>query len=173
MIRDFTDEYQRYRVIGERALGQLSDAALNRVTAPEGNSAAMIVRHMSGNFKSRFTDFLDSDGEKPWRDREAEFAERSYSRAEVDAMWAEGWDVVKRAIDGLTDEDLSRTVTIREQPLSVHAALSRSLAHAAYHVGQLVLLGREGATEQWKWITIPRGGSAQYNAAPIYEKGPK
>jgi len=172
MINDFIDEYRRYRVIGERALQQLPDAALNHVPAPEGNSAAMLVRHLSGNLRSRFTDFLTSDGEKPWRDRDDEFAEREYTRHEVEEMWAAGWAAVEHALAGLADADLSREVTIRGQPLSVHAALCRSLSHASYHVGQLVLLARQDAESPWRWISIPKGASREYNTKPNLEKGP-
>lgn len=172
MTNDFIDEYRRYRLIGERALQQLPDPALNHVSAPDGNSAAMIVRHLSGNLKSRFTDFLTSDGEKPWRDRDEEFAERTYSRREVEEMWAAGWAAVEHALAELTDADLSREVRIRGQPLSVHAALCRSMSHASYHVGQLVLLAREGAEAPWRWISIPKGESKAYNTKPNLEKGP-
>ena len=172
MLHDFVDEYRRYRVLGQRALAQIPDAALNRLGAPDGNSPAMLVRHLSGNLASRFTDFLASDGEKPWRDREQEFAERSYTRAEMDAMWADGWRVVETTLAGLTDADLARTVTIRGEPWSVHAALCRSLAHAAYHVGQLVLLARQSAAAPWQWLSIPKGASAAYNAAPNLERVP-
>lgn len=173
MIHDFVDEYRRYRLTGERALAQIPDDALDRVSAPDGNSPAMLVRHLSGNLASRFGDFLTSDGEKPWRDREQEFAERSYTRAEMEALWAEGWQVVEATLAGLTEADLARTVTIRGQPWSVHAALCRSLAHAAYHVGQLVLLARQSAGAPWRWISIPKGGSAAYNAAPYLERSPE
>jgi len=173
MIRDFIDEYRRYRQMGERALSQIPDEALNHVTAPDGNSAAMIVRHVSGNFKSRFTDFLTTDGEKPWRDREQEFAEQHFTRAEMNALWADGWRVVEDTLAALTEQDFARTVTIRGEPWSVHAALTRSLAHVAYHVGQLVLLARQEAGGPWQWITIPKGASAAYNAAPTMERPPK
>jgi hypothetical protein len=172
MIDDFRFEYRRYRVIAERALAQLPDAALNRVPAPDGNSAAMLVRHVSGNLTSRFTDFLSSDGEKPSRDRDGEFTDRTYTRSEVEAFWTRGWAVLESALAGLADSDLARTVTIRQQPLSVHAALCRSVAHVAYHVGQLVLLARMVATEQWQWISIPKGASETYNAAPNAERAP-
>ncbi len=172
MIPDFIDELRRYRLLGERALTQLSDEALNHVTAPDGNSAAMIVRHMSGNFASRFTDFLTSDGEKPWRNREEEFAERSYTRAEMDALWADGWRVLENALSELGEGDLAHTVTIRGEQWSVHGALTRALAHTAYHVGQLVLLARQGAESRWQWLTIPKGGSSAYNAAPNLERAP-
>lgn len=172
MVKDFIDEYRRYRHIGERALQQLPEPALNRVSAPDGNSPAMIVRHLSGNLKSRFTDFLTSDGEKSWRDRDEEFAERAYSRGDVERMWEAGWAALEYALAELTDADLSRQVMIRGQTLRVHAALCRSLSHASYHVGQLVLLARQGAVAPWQWITIPKGESTGYNANPNLEKGP-
>lgn len=173
LIEDFVTEYGRYRAIGERALAQMSDAALNHVPAPDGNSAAMIVRHVGGNLVSRFTDFLTSDGEKPWRDRDAEFATRTYARAETEAWWARGWAAIDGTLVGLTDADLGGTVTVRGEALTVHAALARSLAHTAHHVGQLVLLAREAAEGPWRWISIPKGESAAYNAAPTLEKGPR
>src|SRR6188474_920214 len=112
LIADFRAEYARYRQLAEQALAQMPDAELNRVLAPEGNSAAMIVRHISGNFVSRFTDFLAADGEKPNRDRDREFDERAYSRAEVDALLAKGFAVLDDALAPLTDADLECTVTI-------------------------------------------------------------
>ena len=172
MIKDFIDEYQRYRVIGERALEQISEEGLNKILVKDGNSPAMLVRHISGNFISRFTDFLTTDGEKPWRDRDQEFADRAYSRDEVETMWLSGWKIVEDTLSSLTDAELSHTVTIRGIELSVHAALSRSLAHVAYHVGQLVLMARDSAEAEWNWISIPKGESQQYNAAPDKEKLP-
>jgi hypothetical protein len=171
LLEDFVGEYTRYRVLGERAIAQVPDVALNHVSCAEGNSIAMIVRHVSGNLTSRFTDFLTSDGEKPWRDRESEFAERDYGRAEVERMWAEGFGVVTGTIATLGEDDLSRDVVIRGQALSVHAALCRSLSHASYHAGQIVLLARELAQRPWQSLSIPRGQSAAYNAAPTLERG--
>lgn len=172
MLDHFIDEFRRYRTIGERALAQLPDAALDRVPAPDANSAAMLVRHVSGNLVSRFTDFLATDGEKPWRDRDSEFVERSYSRAEVGEMWAKGWSVLEGTLATLSDADLGREVMLRGQKLSVHAALCRALAHVAYHVGQLVLLAREGADASWQWISIPKGASAAYDPAPAPAPAP-
>jgi uncharacterized damage-inducible protein DinB len=172
LIADFRAEFARYRQLAEQALAQMPDAELNRVLAPEGNSAAMLVRHMSGNFISRFTDFLTADGEKPNRERDREFDERPYSRAEVDALWAKGFAVLDDALTPLGDADLERTVTIRQQPMTVHAALSRSLAHLAYHVGQIVLLARIHAAGQWHWLSIPRGKSEEYLAALTQEAKP-
>lgn len=173
MIEDFVSEYARYRAIGERAMTQVSDEALNRVLGPDGNSIAMLVRHLSGNFSSRFTDFLGTDGEKPWRQRDAEFETRPYTRAEVDTMWTTGWGVVEGQLAALTDAQMTDTVRIRGTPFTVHAALARSLSHAAYHVGQMVLLARLLATDEWRWISIPKGGSDAYNRNPTGEKGPQ
>ncbi len=175
LIDDFRGEYSRYRSLAERAMAQVADEALNRVPMAEGNSMAMIVRHVGGNLVSRFTDFLTSDGEKPSRDRDAEFVERDYSRAEADQWWRDGWAALETQLASLTDQDLGRTVTIRQQPLTVHAALSRSLSHVAYHVGQLVLLARMHAGDggaAWPSLSIPRGQSVAYNQAPTREKGP-
>jgi len=163
LIEDFRGEFQRYRSLGERALAQIPDDALNLVPSPEGNSAAMIMRHVGGNLLSRFTDFLTTDGEKPDRDREREFEIRSYTRAEADSWWAKGWSAVESALAELKDEDLTSTVSIRRQPLSAHAALCRSLAHISYHVGQLVLLARMYAAGPWESLSIPRGDSEAFN----------
>lgn len=170
LVRDFIGEYERYRQGAEKAMAQVSDEAMNRVVAPNGNSIAMLVRHMGGNLTSRFTDFLTTDGEKPSRNRDDEFADGVYSRAEIDEIWKNGWAVLGGALAQLTDADLERTVTIRGQSLTVHDALCRSLAHAAMHVGQIVLLARILATDEWKWITIPKGQSQQYNQNPTLEK---
>lgn len=172
MIKDYLDEYARYKAIGQRAMEQVPDAALNRVMAPDGNSIAMLAHHISGNLISRFTDFLHSDGEKPSRNRDSEFEERTFTRAEVDAMWAAGWDVVEREVGSLTDADLQAEVRIRGIPLTVRQALLRSLSHTAYHVGQIVLLSRMLAADEWRWITIPKGKSAEYNKQPTMEKRP-
>src|ERR1043166_4255811 len=172
LIDDFRAEYQRYRILGERAIAQLPDEALDIVPAPDGNSVSMIVRHVSGNLVSRFTDFLTTDGEKPDRDRDREFEVRSYTRREVNDLWSAGWTVLERQLAALNDDDLGALVTIRRQPLSVHAALARSLAHVAYHVGQLVLLGRMHAGESWRSLSIPRGQSESYNQSAFAERAP-
>ena len=164
-IDDFRSQYAQYRQLAEKALVQMPDSELDRVPAPDGNSVAMIVRHVSGNLVSRFTNFLTEDGEKPNRDRDREFDERPYTRAEVNELWAKGFAVLDEAIATLGDGDLERTVTIRQQPMTVHGALTRSLAHLAYHVGQIVLLARIGAAGPWKSLSIPRNESGQFNAS--------
>jgi hypothetical protein len=171
-VQSFIDEYRRYRVLGEKAIAQSSDGALNHVPVGDGNSIAMIVRHVSGNLTSRFTDFLTTDGEKPTRDRDGEFADGFWSRDEITAAWARGFEVVERELAALTDEDLSRTVTIRDTPLTVHEALARSIAHTAMHAGQIILLAKIEAGDRWDTLSIPRGQSAQYNLNPTREKRP-
>ena len=165
-------EYRRYKAYGEGAIGQLADEQLSRTSGAGGNSIARLVWHVSGNLESRFTDFLQSDGEKPWRDREAEFADRTVSRAELREKWEKGWAVLFQALAELTDEQLNATVKIRGVPLAVHEALHRSLAHASYHVGQIVFLAKALRGAEWRHLSIPPGGSAAYNQNPFAEKPP-
>jgi uncharacterized damage-inducible protein DinB len=171
-VNDFIGEYDRYRQLGEKAMSQVSDEGLNRVVAADGNSIAMIVRHVHGNLVSRFTDFLISDGEKPSRDRDGEFAEIAYSRDAVDAAWKHAFEVVFTEMDRVREADLMRTISIRGVELTVHEALCRSVAHTSYHVGQIVLLARIVATNEWESLSIPRGQSKQYNLNPTREKPP-
>ncbi len=163
-------EYWRYKALGEATLAQLDDDAMCRVPAQESNSVAVVLWHVAGNLESRFTDFLTSDGEKPWRDRDEEFDDRIVSRADAVAKWERGWAVVLASLRGLSDEDLSRHVTVRGQSLSVAEALARSLAHTAYHVGQIVFLGKLWRGTGWTCLSIPRGASRSYNARPANEK---
>ena len=163
-------EFWRYKALGDAALAQLDDDLVSRAPAGESNSVAVIVWHLAGNLESRFTDFLTSDGEKPWRDRDAEFEPRSVTHPATVARWQRGWAVVLPSLAGLRDIDLPRHVTIRGQKLTVLEAVSRSLAHVAYHVGQIVFLGKLWRDEQWKCLSIPRGGSKAYNATPGSEK---
>jgi hypothetical protein len=165
-------EYRRYQRLGEGAIAQLDRAGLAARPPGEGNSVAVIVWHLAGNLKSRFTDFLTTDGEKPWRDRESEFEARDVGPAEVLAKWEEGWRVLFAATAMLADADLLRPVRIRGQELSVAEALHRSLAHASYHVGQIVFLARSLRGGAWEFLTIPPGQSDQYNRDPTREKGP-
>ena len=162
-------EYERYHALAERALAQVPDAMLSAPGPSGGNSLTVIAWHLAGNLRSRFTSFLTEDGEKPWRNREEEFAARVVSREELHAHWTAGWATLYEALTTLTDADLQRTVTIRGQPLHVHDALHRSLAHASYHVGQLVYLAHAHRGTAWDYLSIPPGGSAAYNAAPSKE----
>jgi uncharacterized damage-inducible protein DinB len=172
MVASIESEYLRYRKLGEGAFGQVDDGDLGRAAPGDGNSLATLIQHISGNLTSRFTDFLTSDGEKPWRDRESEFSARPATRKELVESWDAGWKALFDALQPLADSDLGRTVTIRGQPLTVREALVRSLSHAVYHVGQMVMLGRSIRGGQWRFLSIPPGKSAEYNAAPTREKAP-
>lgn len=158
MIKDFSGEYGKYRALGEKAMAQVTDDALNRALAPNGNSIAIIVRHVSGNLVSRYTDFLTTDGEKPSRNRDGEFADGTFTRAELVEAWKRGFDLVNHQLGNLTDGDLERTVIIRGAGLTVHEALCRSLAHTASHVGQIILLARILAGTTWTTLSIPITG---------------
>jgi uncharacterized damage-inducible protein DinB len=165
-------EYRRYKALAEAALAQLSDEALVSSERPQDNSIAVICWHVAGNLQSRFTDFLTDDGEKPWRQREEEFAARHVSRDELLAKWNAGFATLFSTLDALTDADLTRTVHIRQQPLSVLEALLRSLAHVSMHVGQIVYIAKHVQGPQWEYLSIAPGQSAAYNAAPTREKPP-
>lgn len=170
LVHSLEAEYRRYKTLAEGALAQVPESTLCTPGPGEGNSLAILCWHIAGNLQSRFTDFLTSDGEKPWRQREEEFARRTVSREELLAKWNAGWDVLFGALAGLTDGDLSSAVTIRGQPLAVHEALHRSLAHLAYHVGQIVYIAHAWCGPAWQYLSIAPGGSAAYNAQPTMEK---
>jgi uncharacterized damage-inducible protein DinB len=165
-------EFLRYKSLGEKAIAQLDGAALSAPPPGGGNSIATICWHLSGNFRSRFTDFLTSDGEKPWRMRDEEFEPRAVSRDELVEKWEQGWGVLLATLDTLSDEDLERTVTIRGQGLLVREALLRSLAHASYHVGQVVYAAKAARGDNWTYLSIPPGQSQQYNEQPTRDRPP-
>ena len=158
LVTSIEGEYRRYKTLGENAVTQLPEAQLAE-TAGSSNSIATIVWHLAGNLTSRFTDFLTSDGEKPWRDRDSEFLARQVKRAELQAKWEDGWRVLFAALSALTDADLAKTVTIRGQPHTVAEALHRSLAHTSYHVGQIVFVAKALRGADWRYLTIPPGQS--------------
>jgi len=133
------------------------------------NTVAITAWHIAGNLKSRFTDFLTSDGEKPWRDREQEFAQRTPTQAELTAQWEAGWSALRQALSELNDEHLEQIVVIRGGELTVQAALHRSLAHTSYHVGQIVQLAKAIRAAEWNHLSIPPGGSEAYNKNPNLE----
>ena len=169
ILQSITDEYRRYKALAESALEQVPEPALSEPGPADTNSLAVICWHVSANLRSRFTDFLTSDGEKPWRQREEEFAARTVSRAELMAKWNQGWDVLLATLDSLTDADLTKTIRIRNEPFTVHAALHRSLAHTSYHVGQIVTLAHQIRGADWRYLSIPPGGTDAYNANPTHE----
>jgi uncharacterized damage-inducible protein DinB len=155
--------FRRQKSTAERAIAQVPDEKLHIALDPETNSIAVIVKHLAGNLKSRWTDFLTTDGEKPWRNRDDEFVDTFKSRDEMLAAWEAGYAALFTALESLSNADLDRTVTVRNEPHTVPLAILRSLEHNAYHVGQIVLIARILAGDNWTVLTIPRGGSQQFN----------
>lgn len=154
--------FRAIKTTGDGALTQLSLEEMQRVPAPEMNSIAIIIKHLHGNMLSRWTDFLTSDGEKPGRDRDAEFEASATTREEILRQWEEGWACTLKALDELTPGDLVRTVTIRGQPHSVIEAAHRQLQHYSYHIGQIVMLARLSRGPKWQTLSIARGKSKEY-----------
>lgn len=152
--------FQLYKEMGDAVLVRLSEDELHFVPDTTANSIAVLVKHMNGNMLSRFTDFLHSDGEKEWRDRDGEFEDTLQSKEEIQKAWKEGWDCLFNAIDQISEEQLAtHMVTIREEPHSIIAALNRQLAHYANHVGQMVYIAKALKKEAWQSLSIPKGQS--------------
>jgi hypothetical protein len=166
-VKDAMDMFRYYKKLGERAMEQCPDAGLFAALDKESNSIAIIVKHMAGNMRSRWTDFLTSDGEKADRNRDTEFEDAPRTRADLMGMWERGWKHVFDAMVPLTDADLAKIVTIRTTPHSVMQAITRQVAHYAHHVGQIVFLAKHYATEaagKWESLSVPRGQSKQFTA---------
>jgi hypothetical protein len=163
-VKDATEVFRYYRKLAERSMEQLSDAGLYAIQDSESNSIAIIVKHVGGNLRSRWTDFLITDGEKPDRNRDSEFEEPPATRAELIVFWDSGWQRLLDTLESLTDDDLGRTIRIRGEAHSVMQAINRSLTHIAYHVGQITCIAKHLAASHWKPLTVPRGMSAEFNA---------
>jgi hypothetical protein len=171
-LRDIARTFANYKALGDGALAQLPDAHIHTQLDPESNSVAIVVKHLAGNLRSRFTDFLTTDGEKPDRDRDAEFEmPAGVSRAEVMQWWHSSWAIALAAIEALTPGDLGRTVTIRREEFLVVEALNRLSTHAAYHVGQIVYLAKHFAGPTWTSLTVPKGKSASFSQGDYKTKG--
>lgn len=170
LLTSYQKQFAYYRQLGEKAMAQLSTEALFRDDAAGSNSVAVIVKHLSGNMKSRWTDFLTSDGEKPWRNRDNEFMADFADRAALEHAWAEGWDVLETAINALSPEQLDTIVYIRNEGHTVAEALNRQLAHYAYHIGQIVLLGKQLKGTTWESLSIPKGASEAFNQKKFSEE---
>jgi hypothetical protein len=162
-LEDSLELFRYYKRLAERAMEQVSDDQLFAELDPESNSIAIVVKHMAGNMRSRWTDFLTSDGEKPDRDRDSEFVAPPATREALLALWEDGWKRVFDALEPLTDADLGRTVLIRGEAHSVMQAINRQVAHYANHVGQIILLAKHYAGEQWTSLSVPRNRSAEFN----------
>jgi hypothetical protein len=154
LLSSIESEYRRYKKLSEDAMAQVSDTDLAAQVTGD-NSIAIIARHVGGNLKSRFTDFLTTDGEKPWRDRESEFEQRAPTRAELLGHWEDGWQTLFSTLASLTDDQLNATITIRGESLTAIDALHRSLAHTSYHSGQIVFIAKSIRGADWRNLSIP------------------
>jgi len=172
-LRDMRRTYRNYKALGEKAIAQIqSDEDLHAQLGPESNSIAVIVQHLSGNLRSRLRDFLITDGEKPDRDRDAEFEMPArVSRAELLRLWDESWSITLGTVDALKPDDLEKTIHIRGEAFLAIEALNRNATHTAYHVGQIVYLARHFAAQDWKSLSIPKGKSAAHAKGDFKSKG--
>lgn len=156
--------FKEHKRLGEKTFAQLDDAHFYLQPNEASNSIALIIQHLHGNMLSRWTRFLTEDGEKEWRKREEEFESRQRSKEELLHLWNEGWAVFLQTLEALQPTDLTKTLTIRLQPLVVVDAINRQLAHYSYHIGQIVYLGRWMKNRDWNSLSIPKGGTAAFNA---------
>lgn len=163
-------QFAYYKLLGEKTFDQLSEEQLFWQYNEASNSIAIIVNHLSGNMKSRWTDFLESDGEKTWRNRDAEFEDLIKTKSQLHEQWESGWDCLFTALNSLNPENMGTTIYIRNQGHSVVEAINRQLAHYAYHIGQIVYLGRMIKGEAWQSLSIPKGASKAYNQAKFQQE---
>ncbi len=156
-------QFAYYKMLGEKTFDQLEDKQIFWQTDPEANSIAIIVNHLWGNMKSRWTDFLSTDGEKTWRNRDLEFESVIKTRTELDEKWTDGWNCLFEALESINEDNFETEIYIRNQGHTVVEAINRQLAHYAYHIGQIVLIGRMLKGKEWKSLSIPKGESKGYN----------
>ncbi len=169
-LKAVKDEYKKYKGMLEDTLNQLDDQQFAEIIGEDNNSVSIILHHLAGNFKSRFTDFLTSDGEKKWRHRDQEFEPFNGTRQELMQYWAEAWEILQSALENINPKNLTDMVTIRGRQLTIREALLRSLAHFSFHVGQIVFIAKAILGDNWKTLTIPKGKSEEYNKNPVLEK---
>ena len=162
-IEDSLSLFRYYKNLAERAMEQLSDDQLFATLDPESNSIAIIVKHMAGNMRSRWTNFLTTDGEKPDRNRDTEFTDPATTRADLLKEWEQGWACLFTSLESLTESDLTRVITIRGEAHSVTQAINRQLAHYPHHIGQIVMLAKHFASGNWQSLSVPRNQSADFN----------
>jgi uncharacterized damage-inducible protein DinB len=164
-LEDISFSFRKQKELAEKAIRQVADEDFFKKPGEHSNSIAAVVKHVAGNLASRWTDFLTTDGDKPWRDRDAEFViGPEDTRANLLAAWERGWAALFQTLGGLQEADLLKKVTIRREEHTALQAIHRSLTHTAYHVGQIVYLSRLLTKEGWQWITIPPGQSRQWKA---------
>lgn len=162
-LKDCIKRFLYYKELGDKTLEQISEEELHWMPSSESNSIALIIQHMHGNMKSRWTNFLTEDGEKPWRNRDQEFEQPIWTKEAALDIWNQGWTCLLDTLASLQTEDLQKTIYIRTEPLLVYDAILRQLAHYPYHVGQIVYIGRMIRNEQWKNLSIPKGNSQAFN----------
>jgi hypothetical protein len=165
--------FKMYKQLGEKAMAQTGDAELNWQANEDSNSIAMIVKHMWGNMLSRWTDFLTTDGEKPWRKRDAEFDHEEMSRDEMMNRWNEGWARLFDTLDSLGDDDLEKIIYIRNEGHTVMEAINRQIAHYSYHAGQIVYISKLRSNTEWNSLSIPRNKSSEYNTGKFAQEKTK
>lgn len=163
-LKSVKRQFNFYKVLGERTFDQLEDADLFWQPDPETNSISVMVNHLWGNMKSRWTDFLTSDGEKEWRQRDMEFEDVIKTRTQMMEKWEDGWNCLFEALDSITVENFETTVYIRNQGHTIIEAINRQMGHYPYHIGQIILIGRMIKKDQWISLSIPKGKSKEYNA---------
>lgn len=168
---DTIEAFRNYKKLAERAIEQVNEDEYFRAIDEESNSLAVIVKHIGGNLRSRWTDFLTTDGEKADRQRDSEFVSDADTRESLDALWETGWNALFGTLESLKIEDFSRTVKIRGEDYTVVRAMNRSLAHTAYHVGQITFLAKHFRAKDWKTLSVPRGQSGEFNAYLAENKG--
>jgi len=162
-LEDSISIFRYYKRLADEAVAQLSDEQLYESIDPEMNSIAVIIKHMSGNMRSRWSDFLTMDGEKPWRNRDTEFEQPPPTREALLDLWEEGWQTLFSALEPLTESDLGRTVTIRGEPHSVMQTINRQLAHYPYHCGQIIFWAKHLRADNWRSLSVPRHQSQEFN----------
>lgn len=162
-LADSIQSFRNYKKLADRAIEQVGDEDFFAVIDRESNSIAVIIKHIAGNLHSRWRDFLTTDGEKPERDRDSEFELVNDNRESLMAFWETGWKILFNALEPLSEDDFSKTITIRGEPHSVSEAINRQLTHYSYHVGQIVFLAKHLRSTNWKTLSVPRNRSAEYN----------
>ncbi|MDQ3109741.1 MAG: DUF1572 domain-containing protein [Bacteroidota bacterium] len=162
-------EFQRNKQLAEKAMAQLNDDEFQKQSTPDSNSVQIIVQHLAGNIISRWTDFLTTDGEKKWRNRDSEFESQHLSREELMQHWEKAWNILFDTINNLAAENLLQTIHIRKEPMTVTQAMLRQISHYSYHVGQIVQLAKEWKGEEWKTLSIPKNKSAEHGLGSYKE----
>lgn len=156
-------EFKNYKSLADRSFAQLDEAAFNSSSGDMNNSIAIIIHHMHGNMLSRWTDFFSSDGEKEWRNRDAEFEATKDSKEQLLAKWEQGWNCLFHIIENMQESDLHKTIYIRKEPHDVITAINRQIAHYSYHVGQIVYIAKELKKDQFVSLSIPKNKSQEFN----------